>query len=176
MVSPFILMVAAANPFFDTRPVFEISGLPVTAGMISAAVIVLKALVSVAAVLTLVELLSFNVICESLLRMGVPEVFTTQLMLVYRYAFLLTEEAQALDKARELRSFDGKGRGVAVVSKMLGSLLVRSVSRSDRVYKAMLARGYSGTLTYGDDKGIGAADVVFAVSVCAVFLLVRMFV
>ncbi|MFZ2654268.1 MAG: cobalt ECF transporter T component CbiQ [Victivallales bacterium] len=173
MLSPFILLVAAANPFIDTRPVCEIFGLPVNAGMISASVIVLKGLVSVAAVLTLVELISFNSICESLLRIGVPEVFTTQLMLVYRYAFLLSDEAQCLNKARELRSFGKRGRELSIFSRIIGSLLVRSVARSERVYKAMLARGYSGTLTYREDKGISTSDIAFAIFACLLFLLVR---
>ncbi len=173
MLSPFILLVAAANPFIDTRPVLEIFGLPVNAGMLSASVIVLKGLVSVVSVLTLIELISFNGICESLLRIGVPEVFTTQLMLVYRYAFLLSDEAQCLNKARELRSFGRRGRELSVVSRIIGSLLVRSVSRSERVYKAMLARGYSGTLTYREDKGVGVSDIAFATFACFLFLLVR---
>ncbi|HBC89145.1 MAG TPA: cobalt ECF transporter T component CbiQ [Lentisphaeria bacterium] len=176
IVLPFILLVAAANPFIDTRPVCEMFGLPVNAGMISASVIILKALVSVAAVLTLVELISFNSLCESLLRMGVPEVFTTQLMLVYRYGFLLSDEAQSLGKARELRSFGKRGKGLSTASKMIGSLLVRSVSRSERVYKAMLARGYKGKLIYKESKGLGASDAAFAVTACVIFLMVRIFI
>ncbi|HCE46984.1 MAG TPA: cobalt ECF transporter T component CbiQ [Lentisphaeria bacterium] len=173
MLSPFILLVAAANPFIDTRPVCEIFGLPVNAGMISASVIILKGLVSVAAVLTLVELISFNSICESLLRIGVPEVFTTQLMLVYRYAFLLSDEAQCLNKARELRSFGRKGRELSVVSRIIGSLLLRSVSRSERVYKAMLARGFRGTFTYREARSFGISDALLVISSCIAFVIVR---
>jgi len=173
LFSPFILLIAAANPFIDTRTVCEISGFPVSAGLLSASVIIVKAMVSLAAVLTLVEIIPFNMICHSLSRIGMPEVFTTQLMLVYRYLFLLSEETEVLGKARELRSFNGRGRGMGTTSKMIGSLLIRSVSRSDRIYRAMLARGYNGTFPMSDEKNVGVADLVIAIFACASFLLVR---
>ncbi len=173
ILSPFILMVAAANPFIDSRTAFEISGLPVNAGMISASVIIIKSLVSMAAVLILVELLSFNVICESLLRMGVPEILTTQLMLVYRYSFLLSDEAERLNRACENRSFGNKGRKISTASKMIGSLLVRSFLRSERIYKAMLSRGFSGRMTFNQDSKFGMYDFLLVISASAIFIITR---
>jgi len=74
--------------------------------------------------------------------------------LMWRYLFVLADEALRLLRARSARS--GKGdlthakSGGSVVWRarvaggMAGSLLLRGIERSDRIYHAMLARGYDG--------------------------------
>jgi cobalt/nickel transport system permease protein len=74
---------------------------------------------------------------------------------MYRYLFVLVDEALRLLRAREARSArlvnDGKHGGTIfwrakVTGSMAGQLFVRSFDRSDKVYNAMLARGYRGQL------------------------------
>ncbi|HRQ15330.1 MAG TPA: energy-coupling factor transporter transmembrane component T, partial [Promineifilum sp.] len=73
---------------------------------------------------------------------------------MYRYLFVLVEEVERLLRARAARSAQlpgARGGGTvgwraAVTGHMAGQLFVRSLDRSDRVYNAMLARGYTGEL------------------------------
>jgi cobalt/nickel transport system permease protein len=71
---------------------------------------------------------------------------------MYRYLFVLTDEVMRLLRAREARSArlspESGGGSLAwrarVAGSMVGQLFLRSYERSDRVYNAMLSRGYNG--------------------------------
>ena len=81
--------------------------------------------------------------------LGVPAVLTSTLALVYRYLFVLVDEALRLERARAARTFRPAslrriGFEVRVFGAILGSLFLRAYNRSERVYQAMLARGFDG--------------------------------
>jgi cobalt/nickel transport system permease protein len=79
---------------------------------------------------------------------------TTIIAFLYRYLFVLTDEAFRLLRAREARSAGLPGRKsggnlawrIKTTGHMAGQLFLRSYDRSDRIYNAMLARGYTGHL------------------------------
>lgn len=86
--------------------------------------------------------------------MGVPRVLAAVIGLMWRYLFLMVDETVRLMRARTARSGSSGGRKgqeggrltwrARVTGGMAGSLLLRSFERSERVYAAMLARGYDG--------------------------------
>jgi cobalt/nickel transport system permease protein len=77
----------------------------------------------------------------------VPAVLTATISFMYRYLFVLVDEAMRLQTARAARSV-GTGRTVwwraQVLGGMIGSLFIRSYERSERIYAAMLSRGFAG--------------------------------
>lgn len=146
LASPFMLFMAAGNLLFDRSPALAFGGFIASGGMISTAVIISKAVVTLSALLSLMALMPFHRFGTALRSLGVPEVFVTQLLLVYRYSFLLVEEAGMIQKARELRSFGGRGKGPIVTARLIGSLLIRTTSRAERIYMAMSARGFDTAL------------------------------
>jgi len=79
--------------------------------------------------------------------LGMPAILSSTIALMLRYLFVLGEEALRLQAAREARSV-GRGRNVfwraRVVGGMVGSLWIRSLERAERIYAAMIARGYDG--------------------------------
>ena len=86
--------------------------------------------------------------CSALGRLGVPRPFVVQLLLLYRYLCVMTEEASRLTRARELRGF-GKPLAMRVFMSLIGHLLLRSWERAERIYFAMCARGFAGDLPTG---------------------------
>ena len=60
------------------------------------------------AALILIALTGFNAVCRALTRLGVPRLFVVQLLLFYRYIFVLVDEAERMEMARSLRSFDSQ--------------------------------------------------------------------
>jgi len=169
IVSPFILFMAAGNLFLDRSTALTVAGIAITGGTISATVIVLKTLLTLSTLLWLMACLPFHRFGMALRSLRVPEVFVTQLLLVYRYSFLLAEEAAMMQKARDLRSFDGRGKGVVVTAKLIGSLLIRTTARAERIYMAMSARGFrtaldsrpAGALQANDFTTIAIAGTLF---------------
>ena len=173
LLSPFVLTMAAANPFFDRAPLFTVHGIAVSGGFVSAGVIVAKSILSITATLTLVYCVPFYRLCTALQDLHVPEVFVTQIVLLYRYSLLLVDEAMTLQKARNLRAFGRRGKDVSTTAKLIGSLLIRTVERADRIYKAMLARGFDGRLHHSTSTRLRARDIVFTAAALVSFLGIR---
>ena len=176
LLSPFVLVMAAANPFLDRAPLLTAGGFLLSAGMVSAAVIVAKGILSILVVLTLVYYVPFYEICTALRSLRVPEVFVTQMVLLYRYSHLLAEEATALQKARNMRAFGWRGKGPLVTAKLIGTLLLRTVERADRIYRAMVARGFNGTVHHSPAGQFQTRDAVFIAAAVLFFVAIRTFI
>ncbi len=85
---------------------------------------------------------------HALWRLRLPAVLCDTIALLIRYLFVLVEEAARLMSARASRTAGNGlslGARARVLGNMIGSLLVRSVARAERIHAAMLARGYAGT-------------------------------
>ncbi len=173
VVSPFALLVGAFNPWFDREIVTQIGGLEVSGGWVSYASIVLRFLLTTAAALVLTATTSFNGVCLALEKLRVPDVFVTQLLLLYRYIFVLGEESLRMAQARRLRAFGRRGMGLRVYTQMLGQLLLRTVARAQRIYLAMKCRGFDGRVRMARRLHFGAADLVFTLGWSAAFVLFR---
>jgi cobalt/nickel transport system permease protein len=76
-------------------------------------------------------------------RAHFPALLITTLALMYRYLFVLVDEAERMQRARACRTF-AKGRLALwkVLSTVVGQLFVRSTERAERIYAAMCARGW----------------------------------
>ncbi len=146
IVSPFAVFIGIFNPILDTKTVAIIAGVPLSAGWLSFFTILIKFTLTVSAALLLIATTSFPGICHALRRLGVPAVFVSQLLFLYRYLFVLIEEAMRLVRARDMRSFGSRGSSMKVVARLIGVLFLRTVERAERIYSAMLSRGFSGDM------------------------------
>jgi len=170
-LSPFVLFMAAGNLALDRTPIGIVAGFTLTGGMLSATVIVTKTMISVAALLSVTLSTPFYRICRALEALHLPEVLITQLMLLERYRSLLEEEALSMKRARDIRSFDGRGKGLFRTAPLIGSLLLRTTSRAERVYRSMSARGFGRAqstrpaekISLGDWKTIALWSLLFLV-------------
>ena len=125
------------------------------AGLVRFASIVIRSWLSVQAAILLTATTQFPDMMHALRHLKVPAILISIISFMYRYLFVLVDEALRLLRAREARSArlvnDGKHGGTVfwrakVTGNMAGQLFVRSFERSDKVYNAMLARGYRGQL------------------------------
>ncbi len=146
IASPFAVFVGVFNPLIDREIVATVAGIGVSGGWLSFFSILLRYVLSMSAALVLVATTGFYTICSALGRLKVPSVLTVQLLLLYRYLFLLTEEAIRLVRARRLRSFGKRGEGLASGAALITSLLSRTLARACRIHEAMAARGMLLTL------------------------------
>jgi len=84
----------------------------------------------------------------------VPRLLVAVFGLMWRYLFVMADEALRLIRARTARSGHADQPGLKpggslawrgkVAGGMAGSLFLRAIERSDRIYMAMVARGYNG--------------------------------
>jgi cobalt/nickel transport system permease protein len=93
---------------------------------------------------------------------------------VYRYVFVLTDEVLRMKRARDSRGYQGRWLWqAAVVGRMIGTLFLRSYERGERVYLAMLARGFEGRMPFSEHARLRAADYGFLFVAVTVFLGIR---
>jgi cobalt/nickel transport system permease protein len=82
-------------------------------------------------------------------RLGCPPVVASTLHFMSRYAHILGEERNRMLIARRARTF-GRTRPIwsawSMLGSLLGALFVRAMERGERVHRAMLARGWDGTI------------------------------
>ena len=174
-VSPFAIFIGIFNPFLDTRTVAVILGIPISGGWLSFLSIILKFSLTVSAALLLIATTSFPGVCHALRRLGFPPLFVSQLCFLYRYLFVLMEEAMRVIRARDMRSFGTRGAGIKVFVRLIGVLFLRTVDRAERIYYAMLSRGFQGDIPSLKRSRIAAADLAFMAATISFLGVFRFF-
>lgn len=167
---PFAL-AAVTLPF--TVPGETLASLPILGGVtisvegtVRFASILIKSWVSVQAAILLVAITPFPDLLWGLRALYVPATLVAIVGFAYRYLFVLSDEALRLMQARTARSavVDGRRSGGSllwrgkVTGRMVGGLMLRSMERSERIYNAMLARGYRGQMRILNRPHMGQRD------------------
>jgi cobalt/nickel transport system permease protein len=94
--------------------------------------------------------------------MRVPDVFIMIISFMYRYIFVLTDDVMRMKQARDSRNFGVRRRWqMKTIGNMIGALFVRSYERGERVYAAMLSRGYDGRTRTLKELRLNAVDLIF---------------
>jgi cobalt/nickel transport system permease protein len=128
---------------------------------------------TVSAALILIASTGLSAVCLALERLGAPTGFVVQLLFLYRYIFVLTDEALRLMRARSLRSFQGRGLGFKVFTYLIGQLLLRTLARAQRIHLAMRSRGFDGTIRLARPLELHFKDAVFFLGWSSLFVLLR---
>lgn len=84
---------------------------------------------------------------QALSRLGIPDSISQMLLLIHRYIFVFLHETKRIYRSMRVRGFRPK-TDIATMHSMgnfFGMLFVRSFDRTQRVYDAMLSRGYNGS-------------------------------
>jgi|HubBroStandDraft_4_1064222.scaffolds.fasta_scaffold03356_9 cobalt/nickel transport system permease protein len=140
-LAAFVARVAIAEPFVlgvAVLSLFQGGGLAIFAA------IVLKSTTCVAAVQLMAHTTAFRDVLAVLARAGVPAALVWTLALLQRYLFVLVDETRRMQRARAARTWRG-GRLAfwKAQASVVAVSFVRSVARAERIYAAMLARGWS---------------------------------
>ncbi len=189
VVLPFVLMVAVFIPFMGHgemagsynvwvwRVSFNHEGLLVLWNML------VKSWLSALALILLSSTTRFSDLLKGLERLGVPRVMVMILSFMYRYIFVLADEVMRMRRARDSRGGLGTRlwgreqlRQIRTVGNMIGTLFIRSYERAERVYGAMVARGFDGQVRTLSDLRFRRADWGFGAAFCAALLLIGLIV
>lgn len=152
MLAAFPLIFSGQAPY-EVFPIFGIEMVISIQGLQKFLSIVIKSILSIQVAILLVLTTNPPEIFFALERLKIPSLFVSIINLAFCYLFLIREEVLRLIRARASRSSSDltkKSSGgslswrAKVTGGMAGSILIRSIERSDRVYAAMLSRGYNG--------------------------------
>jgi cobalt/nickel transport system permease protein len=175
LVSPFAVFIGIFNPLLDLGQVFIFNGFTISAGWLSFISILIKFTLTVSTALLLIATTSFPGVCHGLRRLKLPAIFVSQLLFLYRYLFVLMEETMRIVRARNMRSFGERGTDMRIFVRLAGTLFLRAVERADRIYHAMLSRGFQGDMPTLKHFQIKSGDVFFALSALALLFVFRFF-
>jgi cobalt/nickel transport system permease protein len=143
--APFIVL-AVLLPFAEGGERVHVAGLSLSVGGLYAAWgIVVKGTLGVAASLTVAATTTARELPIALSRLGVPAMITSVLVLMLRYIDVLAAEAGRMRMARLSRGDSPRAlHQVGAIARSVGALFLRSYERGERVYVAMLSRGFDG--------------------------------
>ncbi|MBV9790891.1 MAG: cobalt ECF transporter T component CbiQ [Chloroflexi bacterium] len=181
---PFLLVVVTVIFSVPGRPIFRLPLGFVTltatdAGLLRFITIVWKSWISMQAALLLTATTHFLDVLRALQALHMPKIIVALMSFMYRYLFILVEEAQRLLRARDCRSaaLQGSGGGsllwrAQVTGRLVGTLFLRSFERSERIYVAMLSRGYTGELRSLRAQTLDRRDLRVGLVVGAILLII----
>jgi cobalt/nickel transport system permease protein len=117
-------------------------------GLAVAALVCLKASAIALLMDPLLGTSPFSVTMHGLARLGMPHQICQMILLTHRYIFVFYHEMKRMRTGMEVRGFRKRTsmETVSILGNFLGMLLVHSFERTQRVYEAMLARGYNGVI------------------------------
>lgn len=158
LVSPFVVFIGIFNPFLDKEILWQIGSLQISGGWLSLISILLRFVLTVGAALLLIATTGFPAICMALEKLGAPKIFTVQLLMLYRYLFVLIEESIRMIRAYTLHSFSRKKLRFAIFKQLLGNLLLRTLDRAQRIHMAMLSRAFTGEIKVARHFSFGTTE------------------
>jgi cobalt/nickel transport system permease protein len=136
--------------------------------------IVAKAYLSILAMILLISSTSFSHFLKALQKLKVPMVLVMIFSFMYRYLFVITDELMNVRTAKEARTVGGSAwYHTKVLANIIGVVFISSYERSERIYKAMLSRGFDGTIRTLDDFSLKNRDYIFGFSAISIFILIK---
>lgn len=172
---PFIAFIGIFNPIFDHKPMLQMGNIAISEGWIQFLSIIVRGLLSVQATLLLILSSGFIRVCRGLKGLGIPDIFATQLFLLYRYIFVLLQEAQSMQMARTARGYGRTSYGMRFWAVFVGQLLLRSADRAERLHRAMISRGFNGMFPISHPLCWRWTDTLFLLFWTAAFIAGRIY-
>lgn len=174
IISPFILMVALFFPVSqlmtkETQTInFEPSSFKVALS------IMCKAGLSIILLVLLVSTEKFHNLLLGMRRLRMPKLVGIISALMYRYIFILSDEALKTTRARESRT-PGKLKmsKVKVYSNQMAMVFLRSWERSKIIHHSMLSRGFNGDFRGIQKLALRRDDIIVFVLFVLIFLAIR---
>ena len=182
---PFALVAISAvfSPFGKPLATWDLGFIvltPTDFGVFKFISILIRSWLSIQIAILLAVTTQFHDLIHALEHLRVPRVLTTIIAFLYRYLYVLSDEVFRMLRARQARSagYTGTIHGgsllwrIKVTGGMAGQLLLRSYERADRIYNAMLSRGYAGHIRTLHSHSMKSTDwITLLLSFCIIALI-----
>ncbi|MFO7600471.1 MAG: cobalt ECF transporter T component CbiQ [Candidatus Desulfacyla sp.] len=166
LVNGFILFLWVVVPVtFPGTPLFHLGPLTATwEGVLVSARITIKCNAILLAFIALVAVSPVATLGAALARMRVPEKIVLLLLMSYRYIFVMETEYHRLARSAAVRGFrpSTSVHTYRTFAYLIGMLFIRAQARAERVYMAMLCRGFSGKFHCLQEFSFSRKDGIWA--------------
>ncbi|MET8753725.1 cobalt ECF transporter T component CbiQ [Streptomyces sp. NPDC059104] len=160
---PFVAF-AVLMPFVAEGEQVHVLGLSLSvSGLWGAWNVLAKGTLGVAASVLLASTTELRALLLGLQRLKLPPLLVQIASFMIRYGDVISGELRRMSIARRSRGFEARGvRHWGVLAKTAGALFIRSYERGERVYLAMVSRGYTGSMPVIDDVTASRAQWAYA--------------
>jgi cobalt/nickel transport system permease protein len=175
VIVPLVFFVAAFVPFVRGGPTVQAGPFALSeAGLATFALVTVKATIGALGAVLLAATTSFPDILHGLERLRAPRLLTVIAAFMYRYVFVIADEARRMRSALAARAYRPRHLGqAAALGRMVTGLFLRSYERGERVYVAMIARGYAGTMPRLAVLAFRRADTAFLAALALTLVPLR---
>lgn len=134
-----------------------------------------RVLISVLALIFLTLTTNLTDLFYGLRRIGIPGLMVSLLAFTIRYITVLADELQRMLTARKSRGFSTgtsllDRHTLRTLTELIGVLFIRSYERGERVFNAMLSRGFSGESNYCSHYAPAVRDWFWSILIILLFL------
>jgi cobalt/nickel transport system permease protein len=138
------------------------------------AAVAIKATIGTISAVLLGATTTFPSVLRGLEAMRVPRLLVMIASFMYRYLFVIVEEAGRMRSALAARAYRPRtALHAGALGRMATAMFLRTYSRGERVYLAMLARGYDGRMPQLTPLVLRRADTLFVLGVLAALVPLR---
>jgi cobalt/nickel transport system permease protein len=175
VVLPLVIFVAVFVPFVRGGEQIDLGPVEVSReGLTTFFAVSSKALIGTVSAVLLGATTSFPDVLHGLERLRAPRLLTLIAAFMYRYLFVITGEVRRMRVALASRGYRPRhALQAAAIGRVATALFLRTFERGERVYVAMLARGYTGTTPRLSALAFGRADVLFLAALVATLVPLR---
>lgn len=173
---PLVLIAAVFLPFVrEGGQAYELGPLKVhEEGLLTFAAVSLKALIGTVSIVLLGATTTFPQVLRGLEAMRAPRLLVLIAAFMYRYLFVIVEETGRMRAALAARGYNPRtALQAGAIGRMATAMFLRTYTRGERVYEAMLARGYGGTMPQLRPLLLRRADIAFVCVVALALLPLR---
>jgi cobalt/nickel transport system permease protein len=178
-VLPFSVWAALWMPFLGQGETVSLLGGSVELsvdGLWIFAGVAMKSLLGAATMIWLVATTPFPRLLLGFRKLGAPSIVVDLLALMHRYLFVLIGEAVRLRRAAAARGYRPRWIGQALlIGRLVGRLFVRAFERAERVYAAMVLRGFTGRMPASSPLRFRPVDAVTLCVCVPALVAVRVF-
>ncbi len=130
-------------------------------GLQKGTLIAVKALTITLLIFPMIGTTPFPTTIKALEGLRVPHVLVQISAFTYRYIFLSIAEGKRMIIALTSRGFERKTdlHTLQTLGKLIGMMFVRSYERTERVYQAMVSRGYNGEMVTMNEFHLHGGDI-----------------
>ena len=175
-VLPLVLLVATFLPFARTGGQHYHLG-PLLAheeGLQTFAAVAAKATIGTLSAVLLGATTPFPEVLRGLEAMRAPRVLLMIAAFMYRYLFVIVDEVLRMRAALTARAYRPRSAlHAGALGRVATATFLRTYARGERVYRAMLSRGYHGHMPRLAPLVLGGADLVFVALVLAALVPLR---
>ncbi|MDY6967756.1 MAG: cobalt ECF transporter T component CbiQ [Spirochaetota bacterium] len=134
-------------------------------GLYISFLIFLKAVSIITLIIMMLGTSTFYQSAMALKALKIPYKLINLMLFTYRYIFVYLEDLRKMRNSLILRGYKSRNWILSIISSanLVGSLLIRSYEQTDRMYNAMILRGFNSEIKYQYEFQIRKDDIIKSV-------------